>query len=192
MKLNLRAAFDTLRRSLVSADKNKSETPLPVSMVLLLRESRFLTLEQLRSAGERAFGAPFSGERSSPHCVFQKVLFTLMKAGPHTLSFLNYTKPYGDHHEEFGRAMPTASQRQAWAEHTAWTAVDYAKGGIDLELEYAVLAGLCTEMLDGNCVGVYLPRERMFIPNDGSLLPKLNRISSLRNHGVAQDRNRVN
>ena len=191
MKLNLRAALDTLRRSLASPDKNKSEN-LPVSMVLLLRESHFLTLEQLRSAGERAFGVPFSGDMSAPHCVFQKVLFTLMKAGPHTLSFLNYTKPYGDRPNEFGRAMLTASQRQAWAEHTAWTAVDYAEGGIDLELEYAVLAGLCAEMLDANCVGVYVPRERMFIPNDGSLLPELHRIASLRHRGVTHGRNRVN
>jgi hypothetical protein len=191
MKLNLRAAFDTLRRSLAFRDNNKGED-LPVSMVLLLRESRFLTLEQLRSAGERAFGVPFSGERSSPHCVFQEVLFTLMKAGPHTLSFLNYTKPYGDHPEEFGKAMPRASQRQAWAEHTSWIAVDYVKGGIDLELEYAVLAGLCAEMLDGNCVGVYVPRERSFIPNDDSLLPELHRITFSRHHGLTQDRSRVN
>jgi hypothetical protein len=189
MKLNLRAALDTLRRSLASPDKNENEN-LPVSMVLLFRESRFLTLEQLRSAGERAFGVPFSSDMSAPHCVFQKLLFTLMKAGPHTLSFLNYTKPYGDH--EFGEAMPMASQRQAWAEHKAWTAVDYAKGGIDLELEYAVLAGLCAEILDGNCVGVYLPREQMFIPNDGSLLPELQRIEFLRHHGVTHGRSRVN
>jgi len=185
MKLNLRAALDTLRRSLASPDKNQSEN-LPVSMVLLLRESRFLTLEELRSAGERAFGVPFSGDRSAPHCVFQKVLFTLMRTGPHTLSFLNYTKPYGGDPSEFGTAMPIPSQRQAWAEHTAWTAVDYAKGGIDLELEYAVLTGLCAEMLDGNCVGIYVPRERRFIPNDGSLLPELRRITSLRHHGMTR------
>jgi hypothetical protein len=71
-------------------------------------------------------------------------------------------------------------------------AVDYVKGGIDLELEYAVLAGLCAEMLDGNCVGVYVPRERSFIPNDGSLLPELHRITLSRHHGVTQDRSRVN
>ncbi|MGC1371452.1 MAG: hypothetical protein WA824_04870 [Candidatus Sulfotelmatobacter sp.] len=109
-----------------------------------------------------------------------------MKAGSHILSFLNYTKPYGDPVDGFGAAMPMASQRQAWAEHSAWTAVDYAKGGIDLELEYAVLARLCAEMVDGNCTGVFMPRERMFIPNDGSLLPELYRIASLRDHGVTQ------
>jgi hypothetical protein len=188
VKLNLRAALDTLRRSLESPKESKTEN-LPVSIVLLLRESRFFTLEQLRSAGQTAFGVAFSGDKSSPHCVFQNVLFTLMKAGPHTLSFLNYTKPYGDN---TGSAMPLASQRKAWAEHTAWTAVDYAKGGADLDVGYAVLARLCAEMVDGNCVGVYIPRERMFIPNDGSALPELRRIASLRDHGVAQESSGVN
>ena len=191
MKLNLKAAFETLRRSLESPQKQETSTP-PVSMVLLLRESRFLTLEQLRSAGERAFGAPFSGDRSSSHCVFQKVLFTLMKTGPHTLSFLNYTKPYGDHPEKFAKAMSMASQRKAWSEHTAWTAVDYVKDDTNRDrVEYAVLARLCTEMLDWNCVGVYLPRENRFIPNDGSLVPELHRIASLPDQRVTQDR-RVN
>jgi hypothetical protein len=191
MKLNLKAALKTLRRSLESPQEQKS-SELPVSMVLLLRESRFLTLEQLRSAGERAFGSPFSGDPTSSHCVFQRVLFTLMKTGPHTLSFLNYTKPYGDRSEEFGKAMLMASQRTAWAEHTVWTAVDYAKGATDLDLKYAVLARLCAAMLDGNCVGIYVPREQRFIPNDGSLVPELHRIASLLDHSIGQDRGRVN
>ena len=50
----------------------------------------------------------------------------------------------------------------------AWTAVDYVKGGADLEFEYAVLAKLCGEMLDVNCVGLYVPGKRTFIPNDDS------------------------
>jgi hypothetical protein len=82
--------------------------------------------------------------------------------------------------------MPKASQRQAWAEHTAWTAVDYVKSGIDVELEYAVLAKLCAEMLDTNCVGLYMPREGSFIPNDGSLLEELRRRAASRHLGVTQ------
>jgi hypothetical protein len=48
-----------------------------------------------------------------------------------------------------------------------------------------ILAGLCAEMLDGNCVGIYVPRERSFIPNDGSLLPGLRRIAFSQHHGDA-------
>jgi len=187
MKFNLKKAFESILRWGNSPDEDGD---LPVSMVLLRRESRFPTLDQLRSAGERAFGTSFTGDKESRHYVVQVVLFTIMKAGPHTLSFLNYTKPYGEGEfpQEFGRLLPKASQRQAWTEHTAWTAVDYVKGGVDLDLEYAVLATLCAEMVDANCVGLYVPREQPFIPNDGSLLGELQRIAASRHLGVTPDR----
>ena len=43
-------------------------------------------------------------------------------------------------------------------------AVDYVKGGIDLELEYAVLAGLCAEMLDGIVWGFTYPEKEASFP----------------------------
>jgi hypothetical protein len=187
MKFNLKRAFESILRRGEPADK---EGALPVSMVLLLREARFPTLDQLRSAGERAFGTPFNDDKESRHFVVQVVLFTIMKADRHTLSFLNYRKPYGegDFPQEFGKSLPKANQRQAWAEHTAWTAVDYVKGGVDLELEYAVLATVCAEILDPNCSGLYIPREQSFIPNDGSLTGELQRVAMSRPLGVTPDR----
>jgi hypothetical protein len=177
MKFNLTAALESLFRSLQSP--KETDPPLPVSMILLLRDPRFPSLEQLRAAAEVAYGVPFSTDKTARYCVFQQVLFTLMNAGPHTLSFLYYTKPYGDNSEDFGRAMPMASQRDAWARHTSWMAIDYVKGALDLDVEYAVLAKFCAAILENNCTGIYLPRERTFIPNDGSLAPELERISSL-------------
>jgi hypothetical protein len=53
------------------------------------------SLNQLRVAAERAFGTPFAAAPESQHFVMQTRLITLMKAGHRTLSFLNYTKPYG-------------------------------------------------------------------------------------------------
>ena len=177
MKLNLKKAFESILRWGEVPDKNSDD---PVSMALLLRQPRFSTLDQLRSAAERAFGTFFSGDKESRHYVVQVVLFTIMKAGPHSLSFLNYTKPYGDDPDNFGRSLPKASQRQAWAEHTASTAVDYVKGSADLELEYAVLAKFCAEMLDVNCLGLYVPGKRTFIPNDGWLREYLKSVAESR------------
>jgi hypothetical protein len=175
MNLNLNKAFAGIMRwGGKSPDK---DSDLPVSMVLLLRESRFITLDQLRLAGERAFGVSFAGGKGSEHYVLQEGLFTLMRTGPHMLSFLNYTKPYDVGSGKFAGSMPKASQRRAWAEHAAWTAVDYVRGGVDLELEYGVLAKLSSEMLDDNCAGLYVPREQSFIPNDGSLREGLRRNS---------------
>src|SRR3954470_8488665 len=100
-------------------------------MVLLLLSPLFLPIDQLRSAGERAFATPFSDRKDSKYCVVGAGLFTMMKAGPHLLTFLNYTKPYGEGEfpAHFAESLPKATQRRAWTEHTAWTAVDYAKGG---------------------------------------------------------------
>jgi hypothetical protein len=178
MKLNFKAAFDAILRF-----GNPTEPPAenqgddPVSIVLLLREPQFLTLEQLRSAGERAFEVPFSDDKESQHFVMQAVLFTLMKTGPHTLSFLNYRQPYGasEFPPDFAMSFPKASQREAWRTHTAWTAVDYVKGGKDLEVEYGVLGQLCAEMVDANCLALYAPGEGILFPNDGSLPQKLKR-----------------
>jgi hypothetical protein len=181
MRFNLKKAFESILRRRDSSDEDGD---LPISMVLLLREPTFSTMDQLRSLGERAFGTPFSGEKESRHFVVQVVLFTVLKAGPHSLSFLNHTKPYGDDSYDFGRSWPKPNQRQAWADHTAWTAVDYVKGGADLELEYAVLAKLCAEMLNANCVGLYIPGKRTFIPNDDCLPGKLQRMAASRPLGI--------
>ena len=105
-------------------------------------------------------------------------MFTMMKAGPHLLTFLKHKKPYGEGEfpKDFAGSLPQSSQRQAWVEHTAWTAVNYAKGGTDPEREYGVLAKLCAEMLDENCVAVYVPGEQSLIPNDVSLRDELRRM----------------
>jgi hypothetical protein len=181
MKLNLKAALNAILRFGKSEDND-----LPVSMVLLLREPRFLTLEQLRSAAERAFETSFAGGNGSKHFVMQAILFTLMKAGPHTLSFLHYRSPYGsaDFPKDFLETLPKASQKRAWAEHTAWTAVDYVKSGADPELEYAVLASLCVELIDSNCTGIYVPREQSLIPNDESTKRELRLVAGSRELGV--------
>jgi hypothetical protein len=175
MQFNLRAALNALLR-LADPGPRWEASDEPVSLVMLLRESRVFGLDRLRRAGESAFGVPFSDDSESKYFVIQKVLFTIMKVGPHALSFLHYTKPYST--QEFGASMPMESQRQAWAQHTAWEAIDYVKSGKNLDLEYAILARLCLQLADGNCVGVYLPRESIFVPNDGPMLPYLHRVAS--------------
>ena len=174
MKLNFKRAFDAIRRLGRPVEYQRDD---PVSLVLLLREPRFPTLDQLRSAGKRAFGTPFNGGKESQHFVMQAALLTIMKVGPHTLSFLNYTKPYGanDFPPDFAMAFPEANQREAWTAHNAWTAVDYVKGGTDLTAEYGVLATLCAEIIDTNCSALYDPRKQTLIPNDGLLRQELKR-----------------
>lgn len=187
MKFNLKAALESLLHW-KDPRPDVGDGNLPVSMVLLLREPKFPTLEDLRFAAERAFGTSFHSGEESQYFVKEIVLFNITQAGPHTISFLRFSKPYGDDSGKFGNSLPSANQRQAWTEHKAWFSLDYVKGGKDLELEYAVLADLCAELLDQNCSGVYMPRELSFIPNDSALRNELKRIAASRDLGISAAR----
>jgi hypothetical protein len=179
--MGLKEAFNTLMQM---GKPGRKPGPHPVSTVLLLREQRFPTLEQLRQAAARAFRQSFSDDKNSRHCVYQQVLFTLARVGPHTLSFFFYTKPYGEDNPQFRKTLPLPSQRQAWAEHTSWIAVDYAKGDVDIDSKYVVLAKLCAELYDANCVGLYLPKERAFVPGEAAARLQLDKIIAHRDVDV--------
>jgi len=88
MKVKIKAA---LARFLRLGNAPDPDADGPVSMVL--RQPIFPTLEELRSAAERAFDKCFTGGQDSQHSVVHAGLFELMKIGPHMLGFLNYTKP---------------------------------------------------------------------------------------------------
>jgi hypothetical protein len=107
-----------------------------------------------------------------------------MKAGPHLLSFFYYPEPYVEHPEANIDWLPHASQREAWVQHTACYGVDFMNDGVSVQVGYSVLAQLVSEMLDGNCTGVYIPRERCLAPNDQSLYLELHRLASACDSGV--------
>jgi hypothetical protein len=176
--MGLKEAFEAIL-NFGKAGKEPSGPP-PASMVFLLREERFPKLEQLRQAAERAYGVSFSLDKNSRHCVYTQVFFTLMKVGPHTLSFMFYTKPYGSDSDILGKSWRLQDQRRAWEEHSVFMAIDYAKGGIDLESRYVLLAKLSKELYDANCLGIYLPRERAFVPGEKSVHEMFDRVTSSR------------
>jgi hypothetical protein len=176
LKVILRGLFPSRRKA---ADPDER-----FSMVLLLRKPHFFHDNELRSAAEKAWGISFSGGKGSMHCVIQSGTVTLMKAGPHLLNFFHHSKPYVDNSKTNVDWLPQASQRQAWAEHTACVGVDYMNRNTDVELSYCVLAKLVAEMLDENCAGIYVPRENSLIPHDKSLYGELQKIASARNAGI--------
>lgn len=157
----------------------------PLSMVLLLRAPHFFSAGELRLAAERAWHRSFAGvEQGSMYCVVQKGPITLMKAGPHLLNFFHYQSPYIENHTANVGWLPKAAQREAWLQHSACVGVDYLNQGQSVEVAYCVLAQLTSEMLDGNCTGIYVPRERALIPNDESLYLELHKFGSACESGV--------
>ena len=156
----------------------------PLSIVMLLRAPHVFRTEELQIAAERAWRVSFAGGNQSMHCVAQSGPTTLLKAGPHLLSFFHYAKPYIENHEENTSWLPLDSQRRAWAEHVAWVGVDYMNADTDVELAYCVLAKLVAELVDENCSAIYMPRESSLVPNKGTLYSELQKISSSRKSGV--------
>jgi hypothetical protein len=176
--------FTTIFRRLVPLRWQRTTKGEPLSIVLLLRKPHYFEAEELRLAAERAWRTSFAGNEGSMHCVAQSGKATLLKAGPHLLSFLHSRKPYFDNPKENIDWLPQLSQRQAWTEHSAWVAVDYLNRDVDVELGYCVLSKLAAEILDGNCTGIYIPREGKLVPNDDSLYVELQKIASSRESGV--------
>jgi hypothetical protein len=157
----------------------------PLSMVLLLRKPHLFSAEELRRTAERAWHVSFAGkEESSMHCVAQSGTTTMMKAGPHLLNFFYYPAPFVENYKENTAWLRQSSQLEAWIKHSACLGVDYFNHDVSVQLGYCVLAQLVAEMLDGNCTGVYIPRERSLAPNDESLYLELHRLGSACESGV--------
>jgi hypothetical protein len=185
-KMGLKSAFARLLRM---GEPGPETDEGPISIVLLLREPTFPTLERLQELGEKAFGRPFSGDRTARHSVYVRgVLFTLANVGEHKLSFLFMTKPYADDSESarrYGKSLKRSDQRQAWSKHKAYIAIDYVQGRLDNDLKYVVLARLCAQIYDENCVALYLPAESALVPGGNAARKQLDKIIAYRNVDVS-------
>ena len=157
----------------------------PVSIVILLRAYHSFTKDELQLAAERAWRVAFDGAGSPLHCVAQAGGVILMKAGPHLLSFLHFKRPYLENPKENIAWLPRGEQQAAWSEHIDSLAVDYMNPNTDVELAYCVLAKIVAELIDENCSGIYIPRERRLAPNDAELYITLHTMGSGRDAGIS-------
>jgi hypothetical protein len=173
--MGLRQALKTLLK--MGAPSRKFDGG-PVSMVLLLRDPRFPELPTVREAAQRGFGVKFTGDRNSRYCIYQQLMFTVGRVGPHALSFFFQTRPYGDDDAAFGRFVEKLNpeQRAAWNEHKAFMAVDYVKGPADIGSKYVVLARLCAELYEQNCTALYIPGVNSLVPGEKNARSQLSRI----------------
>ena len=90
-------------------------------------------------------------------------------------------EPYfGKKSVEFSNRLQNPIQKELWVRHVAWTAVDYMGGGSDIEEQFSVLANLVADLLDSECLGVYVPSESSLIPNNTELYAELKKIAASR------------
>jgi hypothetical protein len=99
----------------------------------------------------------------------------------HLISLFSVDAPYlGKKSVEFSNRLQNPIQTELWARHVAWTAVDYLGGGNDIEKQFSLLANFTAELIDPDCLGIYVPSESSLIPNDTELYTELKRIAAFR------------
>lgn len=72
---------------------------------------------------------------------------------------------------------PNEVRQRAWDRHRAWLAVDYPEGPRMPEAEwpacYKLLFLMANQLWDENCLGLYLPAQKITIPNMGDLIASI-------------------
>ena len=140
---------------------------MPFSIVFLLKEPHRFAKEELQAAAESAWGKKFDGTEDPMYFVFQQGEFTIVKPGAHVISVLRQPHPYADN-RRLGW-LPRIEQKKAWVNHTAWASLDLVNSQLPRDEAYKLLATLAIPLVSVNCTGVYLPKNSMLFPNDGTL-----------------------
>ena len=92
----------------------------------------------------------------------------MVKAGRYLTQISHASESYlGDTHA-IAKQLPQEEQRKAWLEHSAWVALDSWNLELAKAEAYDALARLALKLADSNCSGIYLPRDEVMMPNDGT------------------------
>ena len=138
------------------------------SIVLLLREAHVFSAEELRAAGEKGWERRFDGVEDPAYAVDEAEGKMMLRAGGCVVQVVEGYGPYVAKMVEAETKLPEERQRRAWRAHSAWAALDLGCDDLGKVEAYAGLARFALQLGDYNCTAVYLPRENVFLPNDGT------------------------
>ena len=167
---------------LLGRSSKSSDDTMPFSIVLLLKEPKRFTKEELQAAAESAWGKKFDGTEDPMYFVFQQGEFTIVKPGAHVISVLRQPHPYAANSEQSVGWLPQPEQKKAWLDHTAWVSLDLVNSTLPCDEAYKLLATLALHLISANCSGIYLPKDSMLFPNDGTVEEGLYRMQRGRLH----------
>ena len=160
------------------AEQEENDHPL-LSMVAFLREPRYMEPAFLAAAARGAWGVELSvseGDQEDEEDEENRDGFVV---GGSPSSFVMYRgrailvntfpHPYVDDPQEAARAIPDTRIRQLVGEHKAWLSCDALS--VDSFDEnsvrewFSVLGPLLAELLDDDCVAIYIPYTDQLFPN---------------------------
>jgi hypothetical protein len=150
-------------------------------MVLLMRTPFAQTKEIYAEAAGRSFGVPYDGT-SEMHCIEQVPDFFLLKAGEFLISIHPQWGAYLAEHDEndveSGAVFLADEQRRWWRQQRAWVSFDLLNETVAEHEALHVLAKLLLEIVDERSCGVWLPNRGRVLPNDGTAVAELTKLSS--------------
>jgi hypothetical protein len=136
------------------------------SFVLLLKEYRPLSDEQLLQLADKCYGMSSPNGRISPEIVSNTKAGRVLRV---QFFFIHVPEANG-RYEVRGKEISEIRQRP-WDEHTAWRSVDFPKqkssNAAKRQEEYKLLYHLVTQLWDDNCLALYVPEHGITIPNLG-------------------------
>jgi hypothetical protein len=162
----MRAKFDYVKQFLRRFTKpDKTEEAWP-SLVLLLKEYRPLSDEQLLQLADKCYGMRSPEGRISPEIVSNTKVGRVLRV---QFFFLHIPEENARYEVE-GRETSEIRQRP-WDEHTAWRSVDFPKqkgsNPAKRPEEYMLIFVLITQLWDENCLALYVPEHGITVPNLG-------------------------
>jgi hypothetical protein len=155
-------------RAFPTLNPEQQEQEMPYSVVLLLRSYMPLSEHELQLAAEQGWAMSFDGKRDPMYFVTASERHGFVKAGKYVIKLLSISLPYLGDPDEIAEQLPRQEQRSAWRDHRAWFALDLWNPDIAKADAYEVLARLSIPLLNDQCCGVFLPKEEIFMPNDGT------------------------
>ncbi len=168
--------------------RKQPERPL-ISVVLLLREPRYLNEEILRVAVRNALEVDLSdrGPESTEFIVGGEDMPTnFVNLRDRALLVHNFPRPYMENAAATAEQVPELRLRRAIADHGGWLSVDWLNGPED-EDPYRTLGKLAAELLDEDCLGIFLPQfNRLYPcePGQEELLRNPEPLKSLQAHAL--------
>jgi uncharacterized protein YegJ (DUF2314 family) len=149
-----------------------------VSLVLLLRQARFLSDRAIARAAATAWGGEFlSGDvRERGNVVSGESPLFMIHAGTASYLVHNQDQTYFDGRENEITAIKDLSLRQVVIEHRAWIAVDLLESGREFKSAaqaYPKISRLLAELSGPDCVAVLCPETGFICAYDENIDEKL-------------------
>jgi uncharacterized protein YegJ (DUF2314 family) len=151
-------------RKILSSDK----PPKPlISIVLLLREAKYLDAEIIKKVTGKAWNIEFDDEN---FIVGSSPMF-IVKGQHGFFMILNFDRPYMENPEKAAEQIPELRIRQAVLEHRAWCSVDllHLPDELPRESAYTYIGKLVAEFADEDCTAILSPETSKIVPYDSSL-----------------------